>query len=495
METTTPTQHERNKNAKSRRFVTLFASVPVIAAILAVQSCGGVGGPTTNNGGQGSVTAQFLALLSNEQRTASYIGAGSCSDAACHGSDPGSHFSDWQLTAHFENNVSCEGCHGPGSVHRDNPTTENILTFPKSVNPVVCGQCHGPIYDQYKFSQHDKLITSPVQGAITNPNGSGRVSRCIACHGGLFRTLTYDGELDIATMPAEEIQSIAQDIINFVPHSANCVTCHDPHKQTGYLTDEAKEVQLRHSTFSLDTTSVGPGTQPQSFQTIDHICAQCHNGRGADPSDAALTSGTSRPNMHDSNQYNMLLGFAGVEGSGPVITNTAHANVPGQCSHCHMPDSRHTFTVSFNACVPCHTEVDAANRVTSIKTEILNGLYALRVRMSDWAIATYPGEPGNEIFWEYTSTITGEGYTPPAQAGVPIEIKRARHNYYFIVRSGDFGVHNGAYAKHLLTVANENLDDLSVPAAPKSPLSLAQKTRIIKADKARAARADSEDDH
>jgi hypothetical protein len=199
--------------------------------------------------------------------------------------------------------------------------------------------------------------------------------------------------------------------------------------------------------------------------------------------------------MHDSNQYNMLLGFAGVEGSGPVISNTAHANVPGQCSHCHMPDSRHTFTVSFNACVPCHTEVDAANRVTSIKTEILNGLYALRVRMSNWAIAAYPGEPGNEIFWEYTSTITGEGYTPPAQAGVPIEIKRARHNYYFIVRSGDFGVHNGAYAKHLLTVANENLDDLSVPAAPKSPLSLAQKTRIIKADKARAARADSDDDH
>jgi hypothetical protein len=479
---------------KNRRLLTLFASIPVIAAILAVQSCGGVGGPTLDNGGQGSVTAEFLALLSDEQRTASYIDSGNCADPACHGNDPDSNYAHWQLTAHFSNNVSCESCHGPGSVHRDDPEAGNILTFPKVANPVVCGQCHGPIYDQYKFSQHDKLITSPVQNAITSPNTSGRVSRCIACHGGLFRTLTYDSGVDIGTMPAEDIQRIAQDIINFVPHTANCVTCHDPHSKTGKLTDEGEDVHLRHATFSLDTDSVGPGTLPESFQTIDHICAQCHNGRGADPSDAALTSGTSRPNMHDSNQYNMLLGFAGVEGSGPVERNTAHANVPGQCSHCHMPDSRHTFTVSFNACVPCHTETDAANRVTSIKTEILNGLYALRVRMSNWAIATFPGQAGNDLFWEYTSNITAEGFTPPSQSSIPIEVKRARHNYYFIVRSGDFGVHNGAYAKHLLTVANQNLDDIGARPAPPTQLSLDQKTKVIRADKTRAALAEADGD-
>jgi len=199
--------------------------------------------------------------------------------------------------------------------------------------------------------------------------------------------------------------------------------------------------------------------------------------------------------MHDSNQYNMLLGFGGVEGSGPVDRNTSHMNIPGQCSHCHMPDSRHSFTVSFNACVPCHTETDAANRVTSIKTEILNELYALRVRMSNWAIAAYPGQLGNELFWEYTSTITAEGYTPPPQAGVPIEVKRARHNYYFIVRSGDFGVHNGAYAKHLLAVANQNMGDIGARPAPPTSLTLDQKTRVIKSDKARTSRADGENDH
>ena len=477
---------------KDRRLLTLFASIPLIAAILATQSCGGLGGPTIGNGGQGSISEQFLALLSNEQRNASYTNSATCSAVACHGSDPDSTYAHWQGTKHFENNVGCESCHGPGSAHNANPTKTNILTFPKAGNPVVCAQCHGPVYDQYVYSQHKNLVLSAVQGAVTSPNTTGRNSRCVACHGGLFRTRTYDANppLDIATMPTDDIKQFALDVINWAPQTANCVTCHDPHSKTGKVTDANEDVQLRHATFSLDTSQVDAGSTVQEYQTIDHICAQCHNGRATDPSDAALNANSSRPSMHDSNQYNMLLGFGGVEGSGPPINSTSHADIPGQCSHCHMPDSRHTFTVSFNACVPCHTETDAAVRVTAVKSEILDELYSLRVRMSTWAQSAYPGQPGNEIFWEYTATITEEGYAPPSQAGVPIEIKRARHNYYFIIRSGDFGVHNSVYARHLLTVANENLDDISVPGGIPTTLTRAQKMAVIKSDRARAQRAD-----
>ncbi len=475
---------------KDRRFVTLFASIPAIAAILAIQSCGGVGGTTLDNGGQGSVPAEFLALLSDEQRAASYLTPTDC--AGCHGDEDGSQHADWMGTDHFESGITCEGCHGPGSVHKANPSKDNILTLPKIASPTVCAQCHGKIAEEYKFSQHDKLVTSPVERAITGPESYGRAYRCIACHGGTFRTETYDAGVDIATMPAEDIQAIAEGIINHAPHSAPCITCHDPHKSTGYLTDDGDEAQLRHATFNTDTTDVGPGTDVGTYQTFDHLCAQCHNGRGVDPGDAKLQSSTSRFGGHHSNQYNMLMGIGGVEGTGPVERNTAHSNAPGQCSHCHMPDGRHSFTVSFNACVPCHTETDAANRVTSIKSEILSGMYALRVRLANWSIDKFPGVDGNEHLWEYRSYVP-DPYTAADQSLIPIEIKRARHNYHYIIESGDFGVHNGPYAKHLITVANAELDSIgaAMPTTMGS-VSQAQMEAVIQSDVARISQIDRE---
>ena len=64
-------------------FISTLAFLPVLAAVLAIQGCAGVGGATTNNGGQGSVSEAFLALLSNEQRAATSITSEECAD--CHG--------------------------------------------------------------------------------------------------------------------------------------------------------------------------------------------------------------------------------------------------------------------------------------------------------------------------------------------------------------------------------------------------------------------------
>lgn len=471
---------------KNRWFVSLFASIPIVAAVLVLQSCGGVGGPTTNNGGQGSVTEQFLALLSDEQRTAKSITPEECAD--CHGGrnpdDP--IYAHWKDTTHFEKGVTCESCHGPGSVHKANPTKKNILAMPKVTSPKVCAQCHGPIADQFSFSQHSKLIAAPVEEAIHDPARYGRSSRCISCHSGVMRAEIESGK-DPNDMTDDEIREIAEATLTDVPHSADCVSCHNPHRKTGNLTDTAKEVHLRKKAFNTDITDIGPGKNAATFTSYDHVCAQCHNGRGTDPSDGKLATSTARPSMHDSNQMQMLMGFGGVDGNGPIQSNTAHATAPGQCTKCHMPDSRHTFTVSFDkGCSPCHTATDAAVRSDTIKSEILSLLIALRTRMETWAQTKY----GNSLYWEYTSTITAEGGTPPDQSGVPIEIKRARHNYYFVVRSGDYGVHNAPYAKHLISVANTNLNALSAPAAPVSRLTRDQQLKVIESDKARAIRAD-----
>ncbi|MBS1705002.1 MAG: cytochrome c3 family protein [Armatimonadetes bacterium] len=472
---------------KKRLLLSLLASIPVVAAILALQSCGGVGGPTTDNGGQGSVSADFLALLSDEQKAASSITPEECAD--CHGGrgpdDP--IYAHWKDTKHYSKGVTCESCHGPGSAHKANPTETNILAFPKITDPKVCAQCHGPIADQYNFSGHAKLIADPVEEAIVNPATYGRSSRCIACHSGLVRAEYVEGGKDLGTATDDEIRAIAEETINEVPHSADCVSCHSPHKATGNLTQNGEEAQLRKKVFNTDTTDIAPGKTAAVFTNYNHTCAQCHNGRGTDPSDAKLTSGTARPSMHDSNQMQMLMGFGGVEGTGAVQQNTAHAQAPGQCTKCHMPDSRHTFTVSFDTgCSPCHTAADAAARATSIKSEVLNRLVEVRTRMEAWAKAKF----GNDLFWEYTSNITAEGFTAPAQTGVPIEIKRARHNYYFVIRSGDYGVHNAPYAKYLLDVCDENLDKLSVARAAASRLSTQGKLDLIKSDLARARKAD-----
>lgn len=461
--------------------ISVLASIPVLAAVLAIQGCAGVGGATTNNGGQGSVAESFLALLSDEQRAATSITAEECAD--CHGGrdvdDP--LYAHWKDTKHAAKGVTCESCHGPGSAHKANPTKTNILTFPKLASPVVCAQCHGPTVEEYKFSAHYKLEAHGVEG--TSASG-----QCASCHSGLMRAQYLENGKPYSSLTAEQVATLVEETISEVPHTADCVTCHNPHAKTGNLNADGEEKQIRRKIFNTDTTAIAPGTTASTFTNFDHVCAQCHNGRGTNPADASLNSGTSRPSMHDSNQMQMLMGFGGVDGSGPVQQNTAHATAPGQCTKCHMPDARHSFTVSFDkGCAPCHTAADAAARATSIKSEVLGLLTALRERMGAWAQAKY----GNDLFWEYTSNITAEGFTAPSQSGVPIEIKRARHNYYFVVRSGDYGVHNAPYAKHLIRVANENLDALSAPAAPsRSKMSVDEMFKLIEGDKARARKAD-----
>jgi len=477
---------------KSRWLISLVACIPMAAALLAIQSCGGVGGPATTVAGGNTVTADFLALLSPEQKTAKYIGDKEC--AKCHGgeTDPTKHYAQWQQTKHASKGVGCESCHGPGSLHKDHNDKTAILTLPGSGSPKVCAQCHGPIMDQYNFSAHKEYVDSPVSSAATSA-ASTKSSRCIACHSGLFRATVYDQGKDVADFTDDQLMQIAKDTISTAPHTANCATCHDPHAVTGNLTNAAKEVQLRHKEFNTDTSQIGPGTTAAQFTKFDHSCAQCHNGRGSNPSDAALTSGTSRPNMHDSNQFNMLMGIAGVEGTGVVERNTAHATAPGQCTKCHMPDSRHSFTVSYDkGCAPCHTASDAAARAESIKSTILDGLLALQTRLDGWANTKF----GNSLFWEYTSNVTAEGFTAPNQTLIPIEIKRARHNYYFIIRSGDYGVHNAPYAKTLLRVANENLDAIGAAKASttKSTMSIADKMAFFQKVRDRANKADIHDE-
>lgn len=473
-------------------------SLALVVSVVALEGCGGGGGPLIQPPGTGtpSPSSRFTELLPAAQKDASYVGSQQC--LGCHGAGNRQTGAEpvavaWSKTKHAQVNVGCEQCHGPGSKHVAAPSDENILTYPNVASSVVCAQCHGTIAAQYEQSGHAGAVETVIEEAETNPNVYGKT--CFRCHSAPFRAQMVDSKLTYGqSRDAIDagIQAMSADSIVEIAHatreSASCVSCHDPHRQTGNLTWQGKEVQLRRAVLNTDTTDVAPGAPAKQHTTFNQICASCHNGRGGNPSDASLNAGTARVNFHYSNQYNMLMGITGVEEQpGPLVRYTAHATAPGQCSHCHVANARHTFTVSYDTgCSPCHTAADAAARAQATRSQVEQGLLALRSRLRAWAQEQF----GDPDLWDYTSYIQALGKTPPNQASVPIEVKRARHNYRFILNDKSMGIHNPAYTRYLLEVANANLDRLGVGAGSRAAnLSPATRRATLEADLQRAKEA------
>lgn len=499
------------------RWLTLFACVPLIVGTMVLTSCGGVGGAASSasSPGSNSATQAFLALLTPQQKTATYVGADVCGSASCHGGAPAStspsavhlasmtralsgpetgQYTTWKLTDHYQHGVTCESCHGPGSVHAAQPTDSNgnpygILTFPNIAQTAVCGQCHGPEHDDWAASVHSQLVADPIQSVQSSPTADGVTSRCEACHGGLSRAEYTENGIDYSTLTSAQIVTLATNILNTIPNTAVCATCHDPHAKTGNLSAiSGQDVQIYHSEFLSDSSGIAPNTVPTQYTEVNQICGQCHNGRATNGTDAYLSTSasTSRPGAHHSDQFNSLLGVGGAEdAAGPPQRTTSHAAIPGQCATCHMGSgSSHTMTVNTNTgCQPCHTSEDASNRLVALKTTIVNDLTALSTTMQNWAKAT-PGL-GDPEDWDYTSNIT-DGATIPNESLIPIQVRRARHNYYYIVISGDYGVHNYAYEEYLIQVANENMAQLTTVVQPSDVASIPMATKMNVIQQARS---------
>lgn len=515
--------------------LTLLAIVPFGAAMVVLQSCAGQGGPVgATGGGAGSATADFIGLLPAAQNaaSASFVGEATCGKAGCHAD----RLDDWKTTKHFANKISCERCHGPGSVHsasavpiaalatsdpayvaykakEQDPTQADILAFPKVSSPKVCGQCHGPQYGHFLDSVHAQILDEDGNG----PSVSTSSSRCIGCHNGLARVMTYDAStpVDLDAAARAKVAPYGNTATYSEAHTVNCDTCHNPHKTMGNLDRDGEDHQNRHLLTNDDSSQIAnllvtaypvAESNIKTFQTFNQICAQCHNGRGTDPSDANLTRKTGspatysgRPQMHDSPQGNMFFGVQGAPGvytdltiGGGVQafakTTMSHTDISDQCVHCHMPAASHTWTPSYDvSCSPCHTAAGAAAAVDSVKASVINDLYALSTRMAGWATQQLQGAgpaKWSPDSWMPRSVIPAGEYVPTVTEEntiVPLSIIRARYIYFFIVRDNSYGVHNHVYEQDLMQAANATLDlDSNVPAAAVSPaVSTAQKKAYI----------------
>lgn len=471
---------------RKRTLIATVSGATALTATLILMGCGGGGGPLKppSNQPPPSVSQQFLQLLPPAQQGATYVGSSSC--ANCHSSKAAGRdgsgavtvdFAEWAKTKHAQVSIGCEQCHGPASIHVASPTADNILTMPTIANSVVCGQCHTGQKSDFDVSPHAKPVEDVMTEAKANPGFYGKT--CLRCHSGPFRADLIENTVD-NSVPAYQradqidanIQALTNDqivsYVNATTEAPSCVNCHDPMRTTPNLDLTGGQAQLLRAIENSDVSVVGqPSTPVKIISTYNQICANCHMGGSSstsNPSDSALNSGTSRPNFHENPQFYMLMGLGGVTGAGGVPTTMAHASRPGQCVGCHMPNGRHSFTVSLDiSCQPCHTPADAQARL-AVQGEIQLRLYNLVSRLQTWSKATF----GDPDLWDYTAQVPA-GKTAPPQSQVPIQVKRARHNYYFVLRDLSLGVHNPVYARLLLDVANQNLDALGVSRAAAVP--------------------------
>ncbi len=376
--------------------------------------------------------------------------------------------------------VQCESCHGPGGQH-----VANI--FDASLRPKVtiateaCGGCHNapehPAYDEWLDSPHSELTEGMADRFLNG--GEARMDACGACHSGAVRgAMLKHWEQSQVNPNATLTYPHVNDAAYF---AVECVVCHTAHQATG-------EAQLRNPTFSLEDFSYSTSRSTSFAEQYDpniQGCAQCHNMRGGAWTD------TSRP-VHHSPQYNILIGLGGVDPRNEQML-AAHSLIGDQCAHCHTHvekvdhpteenpnEAGHTFRPALKSCVECHISERVAELMlegTQIATQARIG--EAKADLDAWATTSAP-EPlrakYGALAWEYTNVgqlsdpehLGLEGPTREEQALIPDRIKQARFNLYLVEHDASYGVHNGGYARHLLSVARDLVEAESGPddAAP-----------------------------
>ncbi|NYE56520.1 cytochrome c3 family protein [Carboxydothermus ferrireducens] len=162
-------------------------------------------GYNANTGQSVSVTATTY----ESQTGATAVGSGKCQ--SCHPK----YYTGWSKTAHFDNGVGCEACHGNGSLHVKAPNSRNII------NPAT------------------KNVEGKVDTCGTaNCHGKGATKRTeIYDFGGVSESIIYYSEAMSQVQEFKESKHYSKG-------GVYCSTCHNPH---GMIADKnGIEKQLKY---------------------------------------------------------------------------------------------------------------------------------------------------------------------------------------------------------------------------------------------------------
>lgn len=181
----------------------------------------------------------------------------------------------WELDG-----VQCEACHGPGSLHANDPI---VWQMPIDRDSQACSSCHLPgetavIVAQDGFIQHHDSYENFFQGKHA-------VIDCVVCHDPHTGVVQLQ-QADLATTQTacEDCHlDIARNRENEIHSQGECMNCHMPRVIQSAVADPAQFTgDLRTHMVSINPTLINQfnedGTAAGYGLALESTCRSCHNG-------------------------------------------------------------------------------------------------------------------------------------------------------------------------------------------------------------------------
>src|SRR5260370_8937048 len=154
------------------------------------------------------IAAILLILPLNAQKTAD-----AC--APCHAAE----WADFKSHPHFAKGLDCDAGHSEGAKHPAAAGSDHPIS-PERI-PALCGKCHAGELEEYRGSNHGKLVLARASDPAPN---------CVTCHG----AHRIQGASATEEKCLECHLTIPNFFLNTAPRTtgnAACVDCHSAHAQ------------------------------------------------------------------------------------------------------------------------------------------------------------------------------------------------------------------------------------------------------------------------